>query len=393
MKINILTEFYYPSCGATAQLITDLSYALSHLGHQVTVITSSPGDNSEELRIVRLHSSVISHGNTLSKAINGTLFMLRAFMWMYTSIQRSEITLVVSNPPFIGLIALVLRLIKNQKYVFLLQDLFPRSAVLSGILPSSGPSPYIWRYLIKSICTYSESNIVLSKSMLQKSITEYPNTNNWYVIHNWAVETALCIPKHDNPLIDTWNLDSKHLIIQYSGNFGRLHDILTILECARLLQAEPITFLFIGSGAKTHQIQSYIDQFNLNNIVLKEPVSRNLLPTSLALADISVLSIAEGAHNTVAPSKYQGIVASNIPVAAICSRRSPLFHTINDNELGKAFESGDVLEIAEFFSCVQKNRSLLNIYRSNLNSFSSVRYQKSTSISQYEYLLLAALNS
>ena len=59
--------------------------------------------------------------------------------------------------------------------------------------------------------------------------------------------------KSRNPFIKKLDLNEK-FIIQYSGNFGRMHDITTILKTAKLIKNKNIIFLFIGNGSKRKEI-------------------------------------------------------------------------------------------------------------------------------------------
>ena len=96
--------------------------------------------------------------------------------------------------------------------------------------------------------------------------------------------------------------------MQYSGNFGRLHDLLTLLEAARVLSEEPIQFVFIGGGAKQSQIDAYVDTFSLANVLRLPYQPRQSLPLSLGACDLAAIGLMIGAEDTVAPCKGCGIV-------------------------------------------------------------------------------------
>ena len=211
----------------------------------------------------------------LSKATSGLKFAVWSLFKLLANCSRGDVMLIVSNPPFIGVVGLLAKLLTGSKYIYLFQDLFPRSAQLTGVLPSRGPVSELWSLLLHKVCKESETTIVLSEAMKERCIKEYNLPHDRLaVIHNWAVETALPLPKAKNPVAQAWDLTNK-LTIQYSGNFGRLHEIITLLESARLLADENFHFVFVGGGAKQNQIIQYVNNFSLSNISL--PLKRPLL--------------------------------------------------------------------------------------------------------------------
>lgn len=343
----ILTEHFEPSTGATAQLISDLANDLHHKGLSLRVLTSTPGLNSHSYKVLRF-TPELPHSNLLiAKTLQGFHFFIASLNWLISHSRSYETILIVSNPPFIGLVGLLLKLLKSKKYVFLFQDIFPRSASLAGILPSRGPLFWLWKSLITRVLNASEATIVLSQSMIERCKQEFGSTCNLVSIPNWSTSTNRQLLHRKNYLSRDWGLDS-FFTVQYSGNFGRLHDIITLLEVARLLQAYPIKFLFIGGGAKLNQIRAYKDAYNLQNILIKNYQPRHLLAASLAVADISVVSLIPGADDTVAPSKLYGILAASRPVLLISSPEGELARLIRLAECGTTYTPGDAVEISRY---------------------------------------------
>jgi glycosyltransferase involved in cell wall biosynthesis len=134
--------------------------------------------------------------------------------------------------------------------------------------------------------------------------------------------------------------------VQYSGNFGRLHELLTLLEAARLVQDVPIRFLFIGGGAKQAQITAYRDAFGLDRVLVKPYQPRELLPLSLGACDLAAIGLIPGAEDTVAPSKFYGILASGRGVLLVAQRGCDLAQLVLREGCGVVVEPGEVAELA-----------------------------------------------
>lgn len=384
-ELVIVTEHFSPSTGATAQLVTDLADDLHARGVNICILTSTCGQAEKPYRIVRLSTGVRATSGILLKAYLGILFILRVTLWLGTKLNKQSSLLLVSNPPFLGLVGPFIRIVKNVKYVFLLQDLFPKSACLSGLLPGRGPLVFFWRRLLSLVINQSSTTIVLSEDMRNRCLTEYQPTRNITTIPNWAVFNPCKIDKSDSILFRDWNI--KHtLTLQYSGNFGRLHDILTILEAARLLVNYPVNIYFVGGGAKLEYIKHYVDKYNLTNVAVKPYQPRDLLPHSLAACDISLVSLINGAEDAVAPSKFYGIIASSRPVILISNPRSELSRLITSWNCGLVVSPGDVEQLVREIISLISNTSKLSTMSMNSGILYKSRFGRQHSTSQYYQL-------
>lgn len=380
----IVTEHFSPSTGATAQLISDLADRMS-AHFTITVLTSTPSTLLEKhpYRVVRLTSPGRSSTSVLTKALSGLQFLLLATLWLFRKSTRSSVLLLVSNPPFIGIIGCFARLLKKTQYIYLFQDVFPRSAVLIGVLPAKGPITYLCKFFMRQVLCSSSKVIVLTKTMKNRCIKEFSlPADKFSHIDNWAVESAQRIPKTSNPLAHKWNTVST-FTVQYSGNFGRLHDMLTILEASRLLQSEQIQFVFIGAGAKRNQITEYKERFELSNLSLYPYQPRDLLSQSLGSCDISLISTIPGSEDTVAPSKFYGILASAKPVIFIGNPNSHIAQLIVEHKCGEVVSSGDPTSLAKLLLALSQDESKLSFYSSNALQLYSRNYGASSSASKY----------
>lgn len=387
----LVTEHFHPSTGATAQLISDLTDGLLNKGHHITVFTSTPGPSSTipGLRIVRSSGVSKSSVSVFSKASSGLKFALWSLFSLLTYASRDDVLLIVSNPPFIGFVGVLVKLLKGSKYIYLFQDLFPRSAQLTGVLPSRGPVSYLWSLLLHKVCKDSEKTIVLSEAMKGRCQKEYKlPEEHLAVIHNWAVETALPIDKAQNPVAQDWQVTNK-LTIQYSGNFGRLHEIITLLEAARILIDEDFHFLFVGGGAKENQIIQYINNYSLTNISLYPYQDRELLPYSLGASDISAIGLIPGSEDTVAPSKFYGIIASGKPVLLFARHTTEIARLIRDNNCGFVVDPGDPLEVVSSLRHVSKYPHVLADQAANSRALYNRLFGIQKSVDMYHDIIQA----
>ena len=388
--LYIISQHFYPSEGATAQLVTDIASELSsHI--KVVVLTSTPGvpSNRSDLTILRFSTTSTTETPIINKLLHGLLFTGKVLWHLYQHAVPSESHLLIaSNPPFIGLIGPILSYINKLTYTFLFQDLFPRSAVLAGILPARGPIHLVFRLLMRYVISNSSHTIILSQSMKHRAIREYGMPHKYHVIQNWAVETASPSSRSTNPLALSWNIKDQFIVF-YSGNFGRLHDIVTILETARLCIDNPkILFLFVGGGAQFSLIKRYCDEFSLSNVQIRPYVSRELLPFSLQLADLSIVSLKPGADDTVSPSKIYGLLASKKPILLISSTDTALSNHIKYEQIGIHVDTGDSKSLATHIQELSQDYQALSRLGQNAYSYYCMKLGRNKSLNEYRQLLV-----
>ena len=287
----------------------DLTCGLADLGWNITVLTATSAlqidDPDKRHRVVRLgrqQKAADSNKSVLGKTLAGLRFLCSCFLWCSFRAQRNDLVFIVSNPPFIGLIGPLLRIVRRLQYLFLFQDLFPRSAVLSGVLPAQGFSTQIWSALMQWICRHSAATVVLNQAMAQQLQQESRHRLPLTVIHNWAIEqgygfrgpTILLLPRTD---FKAASQCSTPAILAGSIN--------TLIDAAARKQPYPISLHWRWGQAQTFSKQP-------SAMCCCCLTVRPRLPETLAACDLACISLIPGAENTLAPSKLYGILASGV---------------------------------------------------------------------------------
>lgn len=371
-NVLIVSEHFYPSTAATAQLVHDLANGLARSNINVQVLTATPHahDSCEQYPVTRISTNLASPSIILAKALKGSVFFAKSLIWTLRNKSLIDDVIIISNPPFIAALGLLLKALIGVEYIFVFQDIFPRSAMLTGIIPARGPALAFWHLLMRKAIKHSKSTIVLSDSMKKRVYLDFNVTSNVSVIPNWSIAPLTSKPKRLTSLASELNIQDK-FIVQYSGNYGRLHDILSILEAARILQEhKDIVFLFVGGGYKEKQIQAYKSMYRMNNVILLPYQPRETLSDSLSACDVSLVSLIPGADDTVAPSKLYGILSSSRPVILLATHRSCLAATIRSRRIGVVVENGDVDHLCKTLVQLKDQRSILDEYAVNAGNYS-----------------------
>ena len=388
-SLFVVSEFFSPSTTATSQLVSDIVFSLRAESFNISVLTSSVGPPADNLRIIRFPFTTKSPNSVFSKAFRGARFFLSTLVYLFLHSTPNDHILLVSNPPFIVFLGPLLLFIRKTRFTFLYQDIFPLSAVYCGLLPSSGLAVAFWSRAIGFSIRLSHQTVVLSEEMSLRCIKEYGTSLPLTVIPNWAVEYGQPVPKASNDLLNHLDLVD-NFVLQYSGNFGRMHDLLTILETAYILKDNSVAFLFIGNGQKIDQIFAYKNRLNLKNIYVLDYVPRNRLPVSLSACDFGLVSTLPGASDLVAPSKYYGIIASGKPVIYIGDDTSKIATEILSEQIGIVIPQGDAVLLASTILQLAQNPTLVMKMGNNASQLYQRKYTREKSLLQYKRLLKAS---
>ncbi|MFA6548427.1 MAG: glycosyltransferase family 4 protein, partial [Candidatus Margulisiibacteriota bacterium] len=310
----IINQSYFPDIDATGQMMTDLAEDLVKNGLQVTVITgqnqkSSPkqeqhnGVNIFRVPVARLNKKVLLYRYLNYISLFPSILTKALFM------PKPDYIFIVSSPPFMFLLGWLLKIVKGSKLIFNVQDLYPDIAIKLRLLRNSLLiNPIKW--LILQSYKRADKLICVGEKMQDLLIKRGVPVKDLAVIHNWADSQLLYpIARADNYFINQAGLAGK-FIIQYSGNFGMVHEIDTILQAALTLASNPdIRFLFIGGGVQSDKISLFIKDNNLSNITRLPFQPRKELNLSLNACDVAIVSIKDGFEGTIVPSKLFGIMA------------------------------------------------------------------------------------
>ena len=368
LKLLILTQFFPPDFAATGQLIEELATQLGQQNVDVSVFTGQPGyafakasapeaEQVGNVWVKRSRMAQLFPGRIRGKAVNGLVYAARALLHLVKRSRRYQVLLVTTAPPFLPAIGYLANLLFGLRYVCLLYDLYPDIAVELEVVNHRNPVARFWRWTNRQVWRRADRIVVLSESMRQRIISHCPQAKGKIsVIHSWSNEEQIVpIEKRDNWFAMKHKLVNEFVVL-YSGNMGRCHDIDTLFEVAKLLREEPISFVCIGGGAKRSPLMEQIKAEGLQNFMFLPYQEKADLPYSLTCADVSLVSVAEGMEDLVAPSKLYPAMATGRPIAAICPSGSYLNELLATAGCGAAFENGDAAGLAAFISWLSENR-------------------------------------
>lgn len=361
-QLTVICQLFYPELVSTGQTLTELVEELVARGIKATVIASQPtvlpGSKPvvpileyRGMTIRRTWSTRFRKTSILGKLLNQTSFFLSA-AWEVIWWQRGSQLLLLTNPPYLPLLGWLCHTIRGQRFGVVLFDIMPEQAELLGFIRPGGLLARIWRRLNQTWYQAAAYVVVLSQDMregalrnarITGTVGEPPARAKTHVIHVWSDDRLINeLPKTASS--EARRLDvTERLVVQYSGNHGRFHDIESLLALARkFANDERFSFQFIGEGQKKGMVEEFVQSEHPRTVYSSSYVPKELLADSLAMADLGVVAQMPGQEAVCYPSKLLGVMAAGRAVLAICPQDCEMARMIREHELGWVMGNGDI---------------------------------------------------
>jgi glycosyltransferase involved in cell wall biosynthesis len=350
MSVVFVNRFYWPDETATAQLLTDLAEGLAAQGRAVTVITSRPPDQAacesrRGVRILRIGSTRARGAGLPAKALDFATFFAGATARLLRAARRGDAIVALTDPPLIGAGAWLVARMRGARCFHWVQDIYPEIALaLTGRPELRALSPWrdrAWRG--------AAGCVTLGRNMAGVIARAGVAPERIRVLANWA-PAGLGPPGLDETgaLRAAWGLVGK-FVVGYSGNFGRVHDLESVLGLAAVVADTPeIVFLFTGGGPQRLAAEEAARRRNLGNVQFRPAQPRAALPASLGVSDLHLVTLRPGCEEYVFPSKIYGIAAVGRPVLFLGPRACEPARVVESAGFGRAF-SPDRLPAAAAF--------------------------------------------
>ncbi|GAB3203723.1 glycosyltransferase involved in cell wall biosynthesis [Pontibacter aydingkolensis] len=348
---------------ATGYLTIDIinEFTRSEEFEKVALIAGSIRVQNKELDKEVSWTKIITYNRSAlwKKGLSWMLGTIQIWYLLLTRYRNYEV-FYFSIPPT----AYLLSYFFKQRFSILVYDIYPDALKTYGI-SESNMLYHLWVNWNKRILPKAYKVFTLSEGMADL-LSNYLSRNTIKVIPNWSDVTLFTpIPKDQNPFIRDHGLEGKFLV-QYSGNIGYTHNVEVLVELAKELKSHnDIIFQIIGRGERTAAIKELVEEYQLNNVRLLPFQADDILPYSLAAADLAVITLNDETALVSVPSKTYNLLAVGAPLLCISSANSELNRLVKIYQNGSSFESSSIKEMADFVLELMLNSNTLNHYKIN----------------------------
>jgi colanic acid biosynthesis glycosyl transferase WcaI len=332
-RVVFVNRFFHPDHSATSQLLSDLAFHLAAADFVVEVVTSRQTYDdptrelaaSEVIRGVRVHrvrTTRFGRGRLLPRAVDYATFYAAAAAKAATLVDAGTVLVTETDPPLMSIPSAAVGALRRARLVHWTQDLFPEVAEALHVPGIRLVAPALRRARNVSLAA-ARTNVALGDSMAERLAAEGIAREKIAVIHNWSLSESEpeASAAATESLRQAWGLEGK-LVVGYSGNLGRAHDFMAIVDAAARLQSRAdIAFVLIGDGAQRPWLEEQVRSRGLTNVILKPYQPLDRLAATLALPQVHLVSLKPELEGLIMPSKLYAVLAAGRGVFFVGDQR------------------------------------------------------------------------
>lgn len=331
VSVLVLTQFFPPETGAAQNRLGALVHELGASGARVTVLTAMPNYPTRRIfdgyrgkflvrekhgaaTVLRSWIWVHAHRSIMLRGLSFVSFGLSSLLigMMYT--RKIDIILWESPPLSLGLTAWLLAKLRGAALVTNISDLWTESLLdLQMIKPGllSRAFERIERFLYRASRLVSGQTKYIISS-IERVCPAVP-TCYWPNGADIPSRTALALaePANGNPT----SSDHTEFVVGYAGLLGHSQGLETVLEVARMLQSEPVQFVFVGDGPDRAPLLEAAAKRGLVNIAWRPQVSHHEMPEVWKSFDCALVCLRKGkVFYGAVPSKLYEAMGAGLPI-------------------------------------------------------------------------------
>jgi len=225
-------------------------------------------------------------------------------LWKSLFLKKPDIIIVTSPSLFVGISALILSKIKRVPFIFEVRDLWPESAMATGVLTNKYLINILY-YLEKKLYKHAKKIIVLTPAFKKDIEKRFPDYQNKIETITNAADFDLMKPtKQDNWVRKEYKWEDKK-VFSYFGTHGLANDLMQIVNVAKKLQNNPnILFVLIGDGMQKPLLKEKVAEYALENVQFIDSVSKDKVGDFINASDICMAILKKtDTFKTVYPNK------------------------------------------------------------------------------------------
>lgn len=339
---------------STGYLTIDTVNAYATKYDKVVLLAGRIGEAERKLKPDIQVKKIIAYNKTsaIKRILTWVIAFVQIFFLLALKYRKYEVV-YVTNPPISYLASLIL----GNPFSVIVYDTYPDALRNIGI--KQGHWLYeMWSKWNRKLFNKAKRIYTLSEGMAQQ-LTTYVDRSKIKVTPLWPVsESFMSIKKTDNMFVKKYHLEDKFIVL-YSGNMGYTHNVDILVEVADMLKnEEKIHFMFIGDGKKKKEMVRIINEKQLKNCTFLDYQPIDILPFSLASADLGVVTLNEETALTSVPSKTFNLLAVGSPLLCIAPEKAEIARIVSKYENGLVCPASNPQKIAEYIVDLSINTDL-----------------------------------
>mgnify|MGYP006127090539 FL=1 len=310
MKILLIHQYFLEKNDSGGSRFNEMTNFWAAQGHEVTVLSGmvhyATGKKEDKYKgkffykDLEFYKGVDVFRCHVSESYNSS-FLGR--LWAYFSFVFSstyaglfkvkgdfDVILVTSPPLFVGITAVILSKFKRLPFVFEIRDLWPESAIDTGVLTNNiiiklafWFESYMYKHakMINVLTPAFRDKLIKVKNVPKEKIIFIPNGSDFSLAEDIQKSSTFNALEFKKEL----GFENK-FVITYVGAHGVANHLIQLIDAAEKLKETKVIFQFIGAGMRKKDLIKEVNKRKLNNVIFREPVSKKEVFKYILASDV-----------------------------------------------------------------------------------------------------------
>lgn len=390
MKVLLIHQYFLEKNDGGGSRFNEMVKHWSGLGYEVTVLSGmvhyASGKKPEKYKgryfykdldfygnadVIRCHVSSSYNVNFLGRLWAYFSFVFSA-IWagLFKTRKGFDVVLVTSPPLFVGIVAYVIAKLRNKPFLFEIRDLWPESAIDTGVLKSKFMIKFAYWFesfiykkakKINVLTPAFKKKLVENKNIDEDKIIFIPNAADFSLADELMEQFDQIKFRSDKGLQDKF-------VITYVGAHGVANHLIQLLDVAEALREKNVVFQLIGDGMKKQELIDEVKKRELQDLfIFRESVPKTEVFKYILASDMgaSILKKVD-TFKTIYSNKTFDYMSCKKPVLLLIDGVS--------RELVQEAECGIYCEPENTMAIVNGIKKILKYDKSELNKMGENGY-------------------
>jgi glycosyltransferase involved in cell wall biosynthesis len=317
MRILLIHQYFLEKGDGGGSRFNEMTQVWANEGHKITVLSGmvhyATGKKYDSCRGKYTHVTKEFYENVdvirsdVSESYNvnfiGRLWAYFSFVFsstyagLFKAKGKYDVIVVTSPPLFVGITAYILSKVKRVPIVFEIRDLWPESAIDTGVLKNKQIIKLAYWFekfmykrakLINVLTPAFRTKLITEKNVPEEKIIFIPNAADFSLAEEIQKDFDSVQFKKEI------GLEGK-FVITYVGAHGVANHLIQLVEAAKELINTNVVFQLIGNGMEKKNLQEEVEKYKLSNVVFRDSVPKSEVFKYILASDVgaSILKKAD----------------------------------------------------------------------------------------------------
>ena len=336
MRILLVHQYFLEKKDGGGSRFNEMTKSWVSQGHEVVVLAGMVHYNTgkkndrykgkfiykdefdEGITVWRSHVSEAYNVNFLGRLWAYFSFVLSSlFTGLFKAKGEFDVLIVTSPPLFVGITAYVVSRIRRIPLLFEVRDLWPESAIDTGVLTNSLIIKLAYKFeafiykksaKINVLTPAFRDTLIKVKEVPEDKVVFIPNAADF------SLSKELLSSFDASGLRASMNWTDK-FVITYVGAHGKANHLIQLVNAAEALKDTNVHFVLIGSGMEKDILKQEVNNRQLSNIQFIDPVPKSEVFKYILASDMgaSILKRVE-TFKTIYSNKTFDYMSCKIPI-------------------------------------------------------------------------------